>query len=41
MNKNLILIVTALALSLSWVGCNKSGKLNQPSTFPPPAGPVE
>jgi hypothetical protein len=41
MNKNLILIVTALALSLSWVGCNKSGKLNQPSTFTPPAGPVE
>ena len=25
MNKNLILITTLLALSLPWVGCNKSG----------------
>ncbi|MGA3284588.1 MAG: DUF6263 family protein, partial [Verrucomicrobiota bacterium] len=41
MNKNLILIATVLALSLPWVGCNKSGKLAQPSTFTPPAGPVE
>lgn len=41
MRKNLVLIVTALALSLSWVGCNKSGKLNERSTFKPPAGPVE
>jgi len=41
MNKNLILIATALALSLTWVGCNKSGKLNQRSALKPPAGPVE
>ena len=41
MNKNLILIATALALCLPQVGCNKSGKLNQPSTFTPPTGPVE
>ena len=41
MNKNLILIATVLALSLPWVGCNQSGKLNQPSTFKPPAGPME
>jgi hypothetical protein len=41
MNKNLILIVAALALNLSGVGCNKSGKLNKVSTFTPPAGPVE
>ncbi len=41
MKKNLVLIATALALSLSWVGCNKSGKLAQPSTFTPPSGPVE
>jgi hypothetical protein len=40
MNKNLILIVTALALSLPWVGCNKAGKLAQPSAFKSPAGPV-
>jgi hypothetical protein len=41
MNKNRIWIAAALALSLPWVGCNKSGKLDQPSTFKPPAGPVE
>ena len=41
MNKNILLITVTLALGLSWVGCNKSGKLNQPSTFKPPAGPVE
>jgi hypothetical protein len=41
MKKNLILIATALALSLPWVGCNKSGKLAQPSTFKTPSGPVE
>jgi hypothetical protein len=41
MKKNLILIATVLALSLPWVGCNKSGKLAQPSTFTPPSGPVE
>ena len=41
MNKNLIFITTALALSLLWVGCNKSGKLARPSTFATPSGPVE
>jgi hypothetical protein len=41
MKKNLILIVAALTLSLPWVGCSKSGKLNQSSTFKPPAGAVE
>ncbi len=41
MNKNHILIATVLALSLPWVGCNKSGKLAQPSISKPPSGPVE
>jgi hypothetical protein len=41
MNKNLIPIVTALALGLSGVGCNKSGKLNKTSEFTAPAGPME
>ena len=41
MNRNLILAGAALALSLTWTGCNKSGKLSQTSTFTPPAGPVE
>ena len=41
MNKNLILITTLLALSLPWLGCNKSGKLNEKSAFKTPSGPVE
>lgn len=41
MNKKLLLMSAALALSLSWMGCNKSGKLAQPSVSPPPSGPVE
>jgi hypothetical protein len=41
MNKNCILIVSLLALSLSWVGCNKAGKLDKVSTFKPTDGPVE
>ena len=41
MKKRPILIAIVLALSLPWVGCNKSGKLAQPSTFKPPTGPVE
>ena len=41
MNKNLLLITVTLALSLSWVGCNKSGKLDKASTFTTPSGPVE
>jgi Family of unknown function (DUF6263) len=41
MNKNILLITVTLALSLSWVGCNKSGKLDKVSTFKTPSGPVE
>ncbi|HUC85185.1 MAG TPA: hypothetical protein VL970_08335, partial [Candidatus Acidoferrales bacterium] len=41
MNKNTFLIAIALASGLVWMGCNKAGKLNQPSTFTPPSGPVE
>ena len=41
MNKNTLLIVVTLALSLSWVGCNKSGKLDKRSEFKAPSGPVE
>lgn len=41
MNKNLVLIATLMAVSLSWVGCNKSGKLAKHSEFKPPSGPVE
>jgi hypothetical protein len=41
MNKNILPITIILALSLSWVGCNKSGKLNKTSTFTAPSGPVE
>jgi hypothetical protein len=41
MNKNTLLIAATLALSLSWVGCNKSGKLSDTSKFKAPSGPVE
>ena len=41
MNKNTLLIAITLALSLSWVGCNKSGKLDTKSEFKTPSGPVE
>lgn len=41
MNKPPFLIATTLALSLSWLGCDKSGKLAESSTFTPPSGPVE
>jgi hypothetical protein len=41
MNKNTLPIAFVLALSLSWVGCNKSGKLNKPSETKAPSGPVE
>ena len=34
-------MTVTLALSLSWVGCNKSGKLNETSKFKTPSGPVE
>ena len=33
-------MAAALALSLSWVGCNKSGKLSDTSKFKAPSGPV-
>jgi len=41
MNKNLLLTGATLALSLTLVGCNKSGKLGESSTFTTPTGPVE
>jgi hypothetical protein len=41
MNKNTILITATLAAVLASAGCNKAGKLNQPSTFTTPTGPVE
>lgn len=41
MKKNLLLTAIALALSLSWMGCNKSGKLDKPSVEPAPTGAVE
>ena len=41
MNKNLVLIGATLALSLTLLGCNKSGKLGESSTFRIPTGPVE
>ena len=41
MNKNKLLIAVTLALSLLWVGCNKSGKLSEASKFKTPSGPVE
>lgn len=41
MQKHFSLIVILLAMGLSWTGCNKAGKLSQPSEFKPPTGPVE
>ena len=41
MNKNFVLIATMLAVSLAWVGCNKSGKLGKKSEFKTPTGPIE
>ena len=41
MKKHVLLITVTLALGLSGVGCNKSGKLNTASKFKPPAGPME
>ena len=41
MIKNKILIVASLVAALAGAGCNKSGKLSQPSKFTPPSGPVE
>jgi hypothetical protein len=40
--KKIVFLITATLLSgLCWVGCNKSGKLNQSSTVTAPTGPVE
>jgi hypothetical protein len=41
MNKNTLLIAATLVLSLSWVGCNKSGKLDEKSKFKAPGSAVE
>jgi hypothetical protein len=41
MNKNTLPIIISLALILSGVGCNKSGKLDKRSEFKAPSGPVE
>jgi hypothetical protein len=41
MHKNLVLICATLAISLTLLGCNKSGKLDEASTFKTPTGPVE
>jgi len=41
MKKHVLLITVTLALGLSGVGCNKSGKLNTASKFKPPSGPME
>jgi hypothetical protein len=41
MKKNSLLIIVTLALSLSGMGCNKSGKLDTTSKFTAPSGPVE
>jgi len=41
MKKYVLLTTVTLALGLSWVGCNKSGKLDTASKFTAPAGPVE
>jgi hypothetical protein len=40
-HKSLTLLSAIFVMSLSGMGCNKSGKLSQPSTFTPPSGPVE
>jgi len=41
MTKNVFLISAALAACLCGAGCNKSGKLSQPSTITTSTGPVE
>jgi hypothetical protein len=41
MNKNHVLLATLLAVSPPFTGCNKSGKLAEPSTYKTPGGPVE
>lgn len=41
MNKNRLCLAAALALSLSWAGCNKSEKTGESSGSAAPGGPVE
>ena len=41
MNRKLFISIVAVAAFLAWAGCNKSGKLNAPSHFATPTGPVE
>jgi hypothetical protein len=41
MKKHVLLTIVTLALGLSWVGCNKSGKLDTASKFTAPSGPIE
>jgi Family of unknown function (DUF6263) len=41
MNARFLFPIIALALAFAGTGCNKSGKLNTPSSSPPSAGPVE
>jgi hypothetical protein len=41
MKKHVLLITVTLALGLSGVGCNKSGKLNTTSKFTAPSGAME
>ena len=41
MNRKLFLSFVALAAIFTWAGCSKSGKLDTPSRFTTPAGPVE
>lgn len=36
-----LFISAVLACTLTWVGCNKGGKINQASTFQRPTGPIE
>jgi hypothetical protein len=41
MKKHALLIISLLALSLPFCGCNKAGKIGEKSEFKPPAGPME
>lgn len=41
MNKRTFPVIALLAVVLIWSGCSKGGKLDQPSRFTPPSGPVE
>jgi hypothetical protein len=41
MNIKRLWAALAITVSITAIGCNKSGKLNEPSTSPAPTGPVE